>query len=61
MAYYRNPGFGPRSQDPKSHRESRLWAGVLVNHEAKLKGGCEGDDYTQKPGLMDISLSNPTS
>jgi len=27
-------------------------AGVLVNHEAKLKGVAKASGYTQKPGLM---------
>ncbi len=28
-----------------------LRAGILVNHEAKLKGVAKASDYTQKPGL----------
>ncbi len=34
-------------------------AGILVNHEAKLKGVAEASDYTQKPGLQSTYADIP--
>ncbi len=36
-------------------------AGILVNHEAKLKGVAKASDYTQKPGLVMALYRNSTN
>jgi len=36
-------------------------AGVLVNHEAKLKGVAKASDYTQKPGIINTLFRYSTN
>ncbi|MFV2081962.1 MAG: hypothetical protein ACC669_08845, partial [bacterium] len=36
-------------------------AGILVNHEAKLKGVAKASDYTQKPGHMNTPYRYSTN